>query len=523
MKSMRLEDEFKAVRRIGTPIVAVTTSNQQETIRTLKEINGAALFKWDIVRGVRTLNNEAERALSLIIKGDTTAEDTADPVTALDLLTELQSLTGVDESSVIFFVNAHRFVDDPRVSTAIGNLRDIFKKKGSTLVLLGPSLTLPAELTQDVVLLTDELPDDDKLSNVIDFVEEQVKSSGGKLKRIAKTMRDNIVSALRGLSAFGAEQQAFLSLRKDGDALKIDLDSLWARKVEAVNAVPGLEMKYEKTNPDSVRGLDALMEFAGRLFREDNPKRPQVVLHIDEVDKAFAGSGIGGGAGDSSGVTQDQINMLLDTMEEKEWSGIISVGGPGTGKSLVSKTLAGMHGVPYIRLDLGSLKGSLVGESEQRIRLAMQTIERVGGGRVFVLATCNRLDAIPPELKRRFKQGIWYYDLPNREGRLPIWDLYSKKYNVPVDVKKLDAINGDWLTGAEIRNACESASALGITVEESLKYIVPVAKSGAEDIAKLRALAKGRFLDAQRGGPYEGTEIVPLDDIAGTARKLNIT
>jgi SpoVK/Ycf46/Vps4 family AAA+-type ATPase len=58
--------------------------------------------------------------------------------------------------------------------------------------------------------------------------------------------------------------------------------------------------------------------------------------------------------------------------------GILLVGIPGTGKSLSCKATASILGWPLIRLDIGGLKSSLVGESERRMREATRVIEAFG-------------------------------------------------------------------------------------------------------------------------------------------------
>jgi len=501
---MDLMSEFTAVRRVGTPLVSVATDNQPETFRLLREINGGCVLRWDIVQGFRAVDAKSQEQLTALL-GNVTPAEATDPVLALELLN-----TKFPESGLVFMFNAHRLVDDMRVATALGNMRDTFKARGSTMVLMGPSLDPPAELLQDIIQLRHPLPNDAELALVVDVVLDDVKRNGAEITEMTDQSRDQIVGALRGLSSFNAEQQTVLSLsrveRKAGDEaphLAINLQSLWDRKTEAINAVPGLQMEFRKTERDSIRGLGSLMEFFDGLFRDGNDERPQAVLHIDEIDKALAGSGAGDSAGDSSGVTQDQIGQVLQTMEERSWDGLISAGPPGTGKTLVSKTIAGLHTAPYLRLDMGSLKGSLVGESERRIRLALETIDRIGNGRVFVMATCNKLRALPPELKRRFTAGIWYFDLPTIPERNAIWELFGGIY----DVSRSDTIDAlawsEGWTGAEIRNVCRTAKRLGIPVDEARRYIVPICKSGAEDLAELRGLASGNFLDASTGGYYD--------------------
>jgi hypothetical protein len=498
---MDVGKEFKAARAVGTPLIGIRTSNQPDLIRRLAT-DAAPEFRWDAVKGVVPLNDTAKKLLPSLL-GDAQQEFTIDPVTALDIMSK------APDRACLYVVNAHRFVDDAKVATAVGNLREPYKSRGATCVLLGPSLRLPQELVTDVILLEDALPDDEQLKQIVEFTHSEAGA-----QKPSREGEDAAVTALRGLSSFGAEQQAFLSLRSRNGALTLDMDSLWARKTEAVNAIPGLFMEYKKGDDAGIRGLKALRGYLDRLFREENEERPMACLHVDEVEKALAGSGAGGGPGDSSGVTQDQIGQLLQTMEEKAWDGLILVGPPGTGKSMIARSAASIYGVPYLRLDLGALKGSLVGQSEQQVRMALDTIDRASGGRLLVLATCNRMEVLPPELRRRFCSGIWYFDLPSDDERRDIWALYAGRYNV----KAAGAVpwSKGW-TGAEIRNACRTAWRLGCSIDEAAKMIVPVCQSAKEEIERLRRNATGRFIDASKGEAY-----LPQDEAAAASGRRRV-
>lgn len=55
--------------------------------------------------------------------------------------------------------------------------------------------------------------------------------------------------------------------------------------------------------------------------------------------------------------------------------GLVLVGVPGSGKSLVAKAIASELGVPLVRLDFGRVFNSLVGASEGRMRTALKMVE----------------------------------------------------------------------------------------------------------------------------------------------------
>jgi SpoVK/Ycf46/Vps4 family AAA+-type ATPase len=188
-------------------------------------------------------------------------------------------------------------------------------------------------------------------------------------------------------------------------------------------------------------------------------------------------------------------------MQDKRATGTILVGPPGAAKSAVAKAAGSEGGIPTIQLDLGGTKGSLVGQSEAQIREALKVIDAISGGETLWIATCNSLTDLPPELKRRFKLGTWFFDLPDRIERTAIWSLYAAKFGHTDQAQIHRLLDCEW-TGAEIESCCEIADSLGITLDQAAAYIVPVAKQAPEAIAKLRAGAEGRFLSASVPGPY---------------------
>jgi SAM-dependent methyltransferase len=66
------------------------------------------------------------------------------------------------------------------------------------------------------------------------------------------------------------------------------------------------------------------------------------------------------------------LKMGLDTPR-----GVLIIGFPGCGKSLIAKTTANSFSVPLIRLDIGRIFGKYLGESENNMRQALRQAEAI--------------------------------------------------------------------------------------------------------------------------------------------------
>jgi len=215
---------------------------------------------------------------------------------------------------------------------------------------------------------------------------------------------------------------------------------------------------------------------------------------------------------------------------------------PGCGKSQFCKALGRETGRPVITLDMGSLMGSLVGQTEQRTRRALSIIDAMGQSIVmvdeiekslagvggsgqsdsgvsarmfgtfltwlndresdsFIVCTANDATKLPPEFARaeRF-DGVFFLDLPTREEKDAIWDIYFQLYDIAAGQKRPD--DRDW-TGAEIKACCRLSVLLNQSLLDASLNVVPVAVTAAESIGRLRDWAAGRCLDATAGGVYQ--------------------
>jgi MoxR-like ATPase len=235
--------------------------------------------------------------------------------------------------------------------------------------------------------------------------------------------------------------------------------------------------------------------FVTRVINGEN--RPRAIVFQDEIEKSLAGA-----AGDLSGTTQELLGSQLTFMQDKNATGLLFIGHPGAAKSAIAKAAGNEAGIPTIQFDLGGMKGSLLGESNANMRTSLKVVEAVSQGRALFIATCNDIKSLPPELRRRFSFGTFFFDLPTAKERDLIWNIYFRKFNL----KDKDRPSDIGWTGAEIKNCCDIAWRLKTTLKDAASYIVPLVTSAKERIENLRREADSRFISASEPGPYKAPE-----------------
>lgn len=183
--------------------------------------------------------------------------------------------------------------------------------------------------------------------------------------------------------------------------------------------------------------------------------------------------------------------------------GVLLAGMPGCGKSMSAKAASSLFNVPLFRLDIGSLMGKFVGESEANMKAALKVAEQAspcvlwidelekafsgingaGGsaeittrlfgyfltwmqekpGAVFVIATANDITNIPPELLRRGRfDEIFYVNLPSERERKQIFHVKTKQLKTTprgLDLAELATLS-EGFSGADIE--CVVSDALEI-------------------------------------------------------------
>ncbi len=483
---------FHAARCVSTPLVAVRTADPASTthfiIEALKQ--GQELppvLGWDVMRGLYAITKDSNDELARVL-GDREAA-TVGPADALLLARQLS------EDALLLYANAHRFWNESSVMQAIWNLRGAFKANGRMLVLLAsPGATLPAELSQDVFILDEPLPSAEDLKRIVrgTFKDAALDEPDGGLMNGA-------LDALIGLAGFPAEQALAMSLVGG----KLDAEDLWDRKRQMIEQAPGLSVWRGGETFDGLGGLDNVKQFLRAVLAGVDP--PRVIVFIDEIEKAFAGTGT-----DLSGVKTEMAGTMLTWMQDHEADGSIFIGPPGSAKSATAKATGSTAGIPTIAFDLTAMESSLVGASGEHLRTALKVVEAVSQGRTLFIATCNSITSLAPELRRRFTLGTFFFDLPRAEEREAIWGIYLKKYGVSGELPD----DGGW-TGAEIKECCRKAYRLKMSLKDAAHYTIPVSRSAAEQIKTLRQMASGKFLSASKPGVYRYE-----DEAEGPARRM---
>lgn len=503
-------NSFKAARRAGAPLVCVKTPDPVATIISIKDnadkfLGSSPIILWDVINGMRAANDGGNASLAEALQlTSTDKEATTNPVAALVVATQLY------EKSILFMYNIQRFID-PQSIQAIWNLRDLFKDNFRTLVMLCPQMTLPPELAQDTLMLDEPLPTIAELEKIVTEQFDAAIAHGAKIDPPSTETLNKATDAICGLAAFPAEQVVAMSLSTKFEC-GIDLDSLWERKRSAIEQIKGLSVWRGGETFDSVGGCDNAKNFLTRVINGKNP--PRAIVYIDEIEKAMAGS-----QGDTSGVSQDMLGTLLSWMQDNEATGVIFIGPPGSGKSNVAKATGNTAGIPTISFDLSGMKGSLVGESGTNIREALKTVQAVSQGRTLFIATCNSISVLPPELRRRFGFGTFFFDLPDDKERDAIWKIYETRYQLTPQKRPSDK---GW-TGAEIKQACLLADTLQCSLLDAATYIVPVATSASESISRLRDMADGRFISASYPGIYKSEHVeAAVATLLAPKRKLDV-
>jgi len=432
---------------------------------------------------------DIDRGMGLVVRG---SDDQVTP-TASDPLSAIKWLGGMGESeddvTILVLRNFHRFLGNAEVIQALDSVVSQGKVNHTFVVILSPVIQIPIELERQFVVVEHDLPGRDQLEQIA----TEIALEPGELPE-GDDLR-LVLDAASGLTRMEAENAFSLSLVRHR---KLAPETLWELKTGALKKSGLLTLHRGGESFDDLGGLRCLKGFC-----------------INALEGSRKGS--------------------------VRARGVLLLGVPGVGKSAFAKALGNQTGRPTLVLDVGSLMGSLVGQTEERTRQALRIadamapcilfideVEKALSGSqssgqtdsgvsarllgtllswlndhvsdVFVVATANDVSKLPPELTRaeRF-DGIFFLDLPDREEKDLIWRMYIEKFGLRTD--QILPQDRDW-TPAEIKATCRLASLFDDSVHHAAQYIVPIAVTAGESVEKLRNWASGRCLAADQPGIY---------------------
>jgi len=487
--------QVKSAVKAAVPLVAIETKDQNATIDSIADCFGDwRLVQWDFLRGTYPYlavaeSHESERGIEAGRYIATALGD--DDFTVRNPAAAVGAFEAMEERGVLFIVNAQRWLDSsdhgPSFMQSLWNARDSLKSSSQMIVLLSEETRLPGEIATDFVLIRERLPEPEELLEICSEVyDESCERQLVKFLDEECESVESIVSPLLGLKAFQAEQAFAMAIGSDGS---ISRDVMWDVKLGQLGAIGGLSVSRPSVRFRDVGGCDGVKGFLKGICRS-NKGAVNAVVFVDEVEK-YLGSG-----GHSHSVEKDQLATFLKELQRIRAKGSIFVGPPGTAKTVTAEALAGELNVVLLSLDLGEMKGEYVGSSEHAIREVFKVVEAVSGGNAYWIGACNEEADLPPALKRRFRFGPWFFDLPTGEEKELIWKIKMAKYGL--DDSAGYPTDDEW-TGAEIESCCEIASLCGESVVWASQYIVPSAQGDRVGVAGLRQRASGKFLSAATG------------------------
>ncbi len=469
-----------------------------EVLGRIAERLGKALYFWSCSQGF-----EGERLH---------VSDAENPLTALGYVAESP------ERAIFVFRDLHPHLKDFHV---VRRLRDIvaeLRRSYKTVILLSPQLVIPIELEKDVTVVDFPLPDVDELKALLGGFLKRVGERPGVQVELSEELMERVAQSATGLTMKEAESVFAKALVRDRRFSEDDLPTIIAEKKQIVRKSGVLEY-YDLSEPMAdVGGLEGLQEWL-RIR----------ALAFSERARAYG--------------------LPLP-------KGLLLLGVQGCGKSLTAKASAGLWKLPLLRLDVGSIFSMYAGESERNMRAAMamasalspcvlwiDEIEKSFSGTlssnlldagvsqrvfgtfitwlqektepVFVIATANRIEELPPELlrRRRFDE-IFFVDLPRLSEREEIFRIHIRKRGRKPENFDVASLAGQsqGFTGAEIEQGVIAAMYRAfpenreMTTEDilaSLAETVPLARLAREHVDSLRQWAHDRARAASPGQPEE--------------------
>jgi ATP-dependent 26S proteasome regulatory subunit len=425
-------------------LVTFEEQNADDLIRHLAQDDNRKIFEWNLASGV--VNFDHKQPL----------------LDYRDLAATLENWLSDDLTNHFLIIkDAHLAMrENPLV---VARLKALAQKilhdsdANATVILISSQVCIPPELEKFITLFELPLPDENVIEEII---HQFVENVGEEIQ--PKDLND-LTLAFRGLSEHEITQLLTRCFQQSGEISSKDAALVLKEKEQIIKKSGTLEMVAASEQFENVGGLSNLKKWL--------EQKAHVLSNLNAA-----------------------LNFGVEAPK-----GVMIVGMPGCGKSLTAKATAALFKLPLLRLDVGSLMGKYVGESESNMRRALKLAEAVspcvlwvdelekafvGIGSsssssevstrlfgyfltwmqdktdtVFVLATANDISALPPELLRKGRfDEIFYVYFPNKSERENIFKIHLQKrnQNADIDIKKL-AEKTDGFSGADIEAVVKEA------------------------------------------------------------------
>lgn len=476
-----------------TRLVVIESWDEQRVLETLSGLavsRGLAIHLWSVTEGLRHLTFGGEA----LDAGESCSAEVA-----------LKRVKHDPLGNLYVFCDLHPFLESPSL---VRLLKEIAMAPGPcapTLVLVSHALKLPPEVQRYAARFSLALPGEEELLSI---VREQAtiwseRNRGARVRTDNRTLQQ-VVKNLRGLSHTEARNLAHSLICDDGAITQDDLPELNRKKFELLDMQGVIGFEYETARFADVGGLH-------------NFKR-----WLADRQTAFLTPG------------------LADIPR-----GVMLVGVQGGGKSMAAKAVAGLWGLPLLRLDFACLYNKFFGETERNLREALKLAEQMApcvlwmdelekglatgemdGGvsqrvlgtlltwmaerdaPVFMVATANAVDRLPPELLRKGRfDEMFFVDLPDEPTRAGIFRTHLARRDLKAENFDLTAlaVAAEGFSGAEIEQVVVSAVYAGqvqsrdpdqVTLLDCIRATAPLSVVMAEKLDELRRWASGRTVSA---------------------------
>ena len=494
---MNFREEFKLLLRARYPLIYIATHEEERVETAIKEEaanqGNRPVYTWDFVDGYQGNINDA-------------GFGKRNPLQALEFVEKILPTA----PAVLILRDYHRFLEDVAIARKLRNLARLLKSQPKNIVLLSPQIAIPDDLTEVLTVVEFPLP---SAKDIKTEVERLLVATGNSL---SDKFLDDLVRSCQGLSMERIRRVLARAIAAHGELQPEDVDLVLEEKRQTIRQTQILDFYPATEQISDIGGLDNLKDWLLRRGGSFSERARQYGLPHPR--------------------------------------GLLLVGIQGTGKSLTAKAIAHHWHLPLLRLDVGRLFAGLVGESESRTRQMIQVAEalspcilwideidkafsglgskgdagttsRVFGtfitwmaektSPVFVVATANDIQSLPPEILRKGRfDEIFFVGLPTQEERKAIFNVHLSRLR-PHNLKSYDierlAYETPDFSGAEIEQTLVEAMHIGFSqnrdfttddVLESASQIIPLARTAQEKIQQLQEwAAAGRARLASKHSP----------------------